>query len=585
MQMDNKEKVILKLANERKEEKPSGISVQRNFLEYAMKVVPTLESVKLTAPGIKLYESETTELTNELLGGLLFAINQFLSSTVFENIESGWAFLDVDTLLDGLKALNFYAVVSNNCQHIPEACDRIMQHLKTRVDSSLLESKVAELVSEGVTAIKESAECFTVYHNVFDERIPMIDPNGFAWLFTSREYADTIIERNKGISLSVKMIPKTEMDNYLRSWYALGIENIRLNVGTGDHEVELSVSDYFAEKSPKYQSVFLNYLLLRTKQTESIETLKKVHLTIWSAACREMTNSLYLVPVKYDDDTDEPIEDNFIHTSQRAAERMMKLQIEKQIGTSLEEYMVNDKVKEGENNPLLGQTFDNFTSGEVPFFGCEDYSFAQAQNGDAIQLGKTMRLQTAVNNGHTFLPLFTDMTTLHTVFGNKVRIGLFTWDDIVARINDSSENPDGSTSAIEGVVINPSLINFILSVDNVKAIEAEKNEPPKVFFGTGPDADIQKTQKEQIADQYKNIPPVKMENRFCNASFILGIISLILDFTPITGLLSLVFGIIGRNKALREKQDGAGKALTGIILGAVGMASRLIFIIFMIMNA
>ena len=344
--MDNKEKAILKLANERKEEKPGSISVQINFLEYAMKVVPTLESVKQTAPGIKLYEAETTEMTKELLGGLLFTINQFLSSTVFENIESGWTFLDVDTLLDGLKALNFYAVVSNNCRYILEACDKLMQHLKTRVDGSLLESKVEELVSEGVTAIKESAECFTIYHNVLDERIPMIDPGGFAWLFTSKEYADTIIEKNKGIALSVKRIPQSEMDNYLRSWYAFGIEKIRLNVGSGVHEVELSVSDYFKERFPKYQSVFLNNLLIRTKQTASIETLKKVHLTIWNIACKEMINSLYLVPIKYNDDTDEPIEDRFIHTSRCAAERMIKLQIEKQIGTSLEEYMVNIEVKE-----------------------------------------------------------------------------------------------------------------------------------------------------------------------------------------------------------------------------------------------
>ena len=78
--MDTKEKVKLNLANERKEEKPSSITVQKYFLEYAMKVVPTLESVKLTAPGIKLYESETTELPNELLGGLLFAIKENITS-------------------------------------------------------------------------------------------------------------------------------------------------------------------------------------------------------------------------------------------------------------------------------------------------------------------------------------------------------------------------------------------------------------------------------------------------------------------------------------------------------------------------
>lgn len=401
--MDNKERVILKLANERKKEEPcSAVSVQKSFLEYAMKVVPTLESVKLTASGIKLYESETTELTNDLLGGLLFAINHFFSVTVFEKVESGWPFLDVDTLLDGLKALNFYAAVSNNCPHIPQAYDRIMRYLKTRVDNSLIESKVAELTSEGVAAIKESAECFTVYHNVFDERIPMIDPTSFAWLFTKKEYTDKIIECNKDIDLAVKTISKSEMDNFLRSWYALGVEGFRLNVGSGDREVELSVSEYLEEKPPKYQSVFLNNLLLRTKQTEHVETLKKFHMEIWFAACREMTNSLFLIPVKYDDDTDGPIEDNFVHTSRRAAERMMKLQIEKQIGTSLEEYMANVEVEEGKNNPLVGQSFDNFTSGEVPFFGCEDYSFAHTQNGNTIQLGKTMRLQTAENNGHVF---------------------------------------------------------------------------------------------------------------------------------------------------------------------------------------
>ena len=91
---------------------------------------------------------------------------------------------------------------------------------------------------------------------------------------------------------------------------------------------------------------------------------------------------------------------------------------------------------------MVGQTFDNFNSGEVPFYGADQYSFAYAQSGNAIQLGKPMRLQTAVNNGHTFLPIFTDMKTLHGVFGDKVRIGLFTWDDIVTRINDLSENAE-----------------------------------------------------------------------------------------------------------------------------------------------
>lgn len=582
--MDNKEKVILQLANERKSEKPSDIVVQRTFLEYAIKVVPTLESVKLTAPAMKLYDSETAEVTNEILGGLLFAINQFLSSTIFENIENGWIFLDVDTLLDGLKAMHFYAVISNNCPHIPQICSRIMQHLKGRIEKSALDSKINELVSGSIETIRKSEKIFIVYHNVLSERIPMIDPNGFAWVFTNRQYADDILKNNQSMPLGIRQFSLSEFDHYLHSWYGLGIAKFRLNVGTGDHEAEIMVSEYLGVDSPKYQSTYLNYLLLRTKQTENLENLKQVHLTIWSAACREMTKSLFLVPVSYDNDSGEPVEDKFIHTSQYAAERMMKLQMEKQLGTSLENYIVNAEVNEGKANPLVGQTFDNFNSGEVPFYGADQYSFAYAQSGNAIQLGKPMRLQTAVNNGHTFLPIFTDMKTLHGVFGDKVRIGLFTWDDIVTRINDLSENADGSVSEIEGIVINPGLINVQLSVENVRSIDAEKNEPAKVFFGIGPDADAQKTQKQQIAQQYKNIPPVKKEIGLCTASFVLGIISLILDFIPITGLLALIFGIIGRNKAIKEKQDGAGKALAGMILGAIGVASRLLLLIPVILN-
>lgn len=169
------------------------------------------------------------------------------------------------------------------------------------------------------------------------------------------------------------------------------------------------------------------------------------------------------------------------------------------------------------------------------------------------------------------------MTTLHSVFGNKVRVGLFTWDDVVARIEDLSENPAGNTSAIEEVVINPSLINFRLSVDDVKAIEAEKNSPAKASFGGGSNAGIQ---KEKIEEQYKNIPPKRKDSRLCNASLILGIISIVADLTPITGVLSLIFGIIGRNKALKNKQNGAGKALAGIILGTVGMLMGLLTIIY-----
>ncbi len=56
----------------------------------------------------------------------------------------------------------------------------------------------------------------------------------------------------------------------------------------------------------------------------------------------------------------------------------------------------------------------------------------------------------------------------------------------------------------------------------------------------------------------------------------MGIVSLLADFTPVTGALSVMFGIIGKNQANKRGQDGAGKATAGIVMGAIGFVVKLI---------
>ena len=72
--MNNIEQIIIKLANEQSAGDFNEISVQRTLLDNAIKVVPVLDSVKLTSVGMELYNPKTTNLTNRWLSNLFFTI-------------------------------------------------------------------------------------------------------------------------------------------------------------------------------------------------------------------------------------------------------------------------------------------------------------------------------------------------------------------------------------------------------------------------------------------------------------------------------------------------------------------------------
>lgn len=550
--MDNRERVILQIAFERNEEKLEDIAVQRKFLEYAMKVIPSLESIKATAPGIKLFETETTEITADIMGGLIFCMDQFLASTVLENVERGWTFLDNDTLLNGLKAMRYYSVVSENCPYITESYERLVRHLKTTI-KEVIDKQVTELVTNAVRYIRRHNVVYIIYYNGLTEPTPMIAPDEFVWIFTKKEYADAIIESNKEIELSIKALTLPELEESIHTWYEFGIEQFRLNTATGDHEVEFTSADYLNKEFPEHQNKCLNFLMLRLRQTEDIESMKKFYAVTWSITCIEMRRSLYLVPISCNDDVNEPVEDYTVHLTKCATEKMIKLQMEKQLG--------------------------------VLFYGAENYTFAQPENDKAIQAGISMSLRTAVNNGRSFLALFTDMKSLHKFFGGKVCVGLFTWEDIVSRLTDLVENFDGSITPVEGIVINPGGVNVIsLSVEDAKAIDIEKRDLDKDFSESVSDSNMSKTQRERIAKQYGAGSIIRKETGLCTASLVLGIISILFDFTPITGILALVLGIIGRRKALKEERIGTEKALAGIILGIVGCVISLFLIVCIVLT-
>lgn len=57
------------------------------------------------------------------------------------------------------------------------------------------------------------------------------------------------------------------------------------------------------------------------------------------------------------------------------------------------------------------------------------------------------------------------------------------------------------------------------------------------------------------------------------AALVVGIasVTIILTFSGITGLVALILGIVARRQTIARGQRGAGFALAGIILGAIGL--------------
>ena len=274
------------------------------------------------------------------------------------------------------------------------------------------------------------------------------------------------------------------------------------------------------------------------KKGESIskdENQNKVK-TLRNTAGGKIIDALYLAPFRYDEDLGKSIEDKYIHTSERASLKMKNIQ-----------------------------------SGTVYFSGCEDYSFAYAQVAEGVCTGKTMHLQTAVNCGHVFLPLFTDMETLQKIFGKNIRVGLFTWEDIVERLHDTVKNADGSYSRIEGIVFDPGVNNTVLSAEEVHEMNSKMNVHSAIKAIQESNSKVNESVNGFLCDEFD--ADIQRARRYCKASVILGVLSLPFGITFIPPVLAVIYGLIGRSKTGSQKE--ANDALAGIILGSLSIVITL----------
>lgn len=75
--------------------------------------------------------------------------------------------------------------------------------------------------------------------------------------------------------------------------------------------------------------------------------------------------------------------------------------------------------------------------------------------------------------------------------------------------------------------------------------------------------------------------PVSTTNGLAIASLVLGI----LWVYWIGSVLALIFGLVARKQIKERGQDGQGMATAGIVLGAIGIATFVIFVIIIITAA
>lgn len=78
-----------------------------------------------------------------------------------------------------------------------------------------------------------------------------------------------------------------------------------------------------------------------------------------------------------------------------------------------------------------------------------------------------------------------------------------------------------------------------------------------------------------------------MTNGYATAALVLGILSLLLFWTfgigIVLGILAVVFGILGRNRAKEMPANGnAGRATAGAVAGVLGTIGGVIFIVLII---
>ncbi len=322
----------------------------------------------------------------------------------------------------------------------------------------------------GIPFLNKAEKIYMIYNTNISESIPACTWDGCANIFTSREYAEAFVNGSELPTLAIREFTKAEFDAHIKTWYAYGILNFRLNVGTKDHACVILRDDYSPDPNAKFFeysgsslcSLIWKYINTSASNNENMAAMAQ---TSFGLLCHELKQTFFLCPFAYAEEKyplDKP--DREIRVSQRCAELKCTVD-EKQI-------------------PLFRP--------DIKFFGGEAYRFAQKPSFDK---SRAMKLITLKHPTGLFLPAYTDLAALTRVCGDKIRIGMFSYDELRTF---AERNED-----LTGILINPGSMTLPIFKKDMDTVEKISSEQVKIYVPKS-----KKPSDEAASDTPTNDPSV-----------------------------------------------------------------------------
>ena len=323
--------------------------------------------------------------------------------------------------------------------------------------------KLEQIKSITIKKLKAIPEFVFVYNKSLGERFPTIGPNGAVWAFTLEDLAKNILEKNSQTDLQYKIMNSKEFFENLDNMHRLGITDIIFNPGF-DFAFGVKVNELTTKKdSEVFTNSEIHALAIRFLQNKNIkiENCQNTANILWNVLSQKLSEGLFLVPMLFDGDKpNAPLSDNKLHYT-KAAYDMAK-----------------------DNTPNFYAMTDFDTTPSEP-------------SGNFKYL--TLKSSAPDKKEQTWLPIFTDITELHSMVGTNTRVCVVTFAEIGKIITEFA-----------GMCINPKGINMRLepqsSTQAQIATEEKADEPskeanpetePTVESATPQPANTDKTEENQ----------------------------------------------------------------------------------------
>ena len=305
----------------------------------------------------------------------------------------------------------------------------------------------------------------------FEGKYPGLDFRGGARVFDSAEKALNDIRSNAALKMSIQTYTPAEFEQEARSWYGLGIPRFLMNPGqqgiTGEIPRDSFVPDPVYKAFDIYGSdlthQILRYAEFRFQLAHGNKDAQAMAMTLWDTICHTLPRIPLLVPVAYEGDPENNIEDSELHMTEGAYEALTRAEIRRQTGKAPAEGKLT--AEDADGNPI------NIAKIEL-FYGSEGYRFAAGRSG------RNMHLRTVNTNGRSMLCAFTGFNFFNTLFRGKARAAVFTFDEIIEHVGKGvSDAPTGP----DGLVINPAGVELALDRKDIENVCRIRNEPPKIY--------------------------------------------------------------------------------------------------------